>query len=256
MNHLRRYVTATVLLLAAAAIFYGMRASLLPCAARWLDVGERPAKADYVLVLGGDVNVRPLVAAALVRAGLAKTVLVSHVDFPPGGDDGIVKPQHKTVCEVLRRRGVPEQNITVLGHRNRVTYDEATSLATYLSAAPQARVLVVTSNYHTRRARWIFRQVFGERMASISFVSAPVDSFSADNWWQNQEGFTTILGENIKILGSLLFYRPLTCAAGAMAAMICLLGMILLIRSRRTRAARASQHLASASEPSVVEQPG
>jgi uncharacterized SAM-binding protein YcdF (DUF218 family) len=228
-KRLRRCLAAAFLLVAVGGVLYGVRASVLPCAARWLDVGERPAKADYVYVLGGDVNVRPLVAAAIFRAGLAKKILVSHVDFEPGENGGILGPQHDRVCKVLRLRGVPAEDIIVLGNRHRTTHDEAVSLAAWLSEAGVNRVIVVTNDFHTRRARWIFEQVFRERAATISFVSAPVDGFDANNWWQSEQGFTTIFGENIKLLGTLLFYRPVACA---LAGIVAVMGLVMVLAFR------------------------
>ena len=37
--------------------------------ASWLDVGQQPRQADYVMVLNGGENTRPFAAAALVGAG-------------------------------------------------------------------------------------------------------------------------------------------------------------------------------------------
>jgi hypothetical protein len=87
-------------------------------------------------------------------------VLVSHVDFDPGEDDGILVPQHQRICDVLRRRGVPEADIVVVGSRHRVARDEAVSLAAWLPAEHPARVMVVTNDYHTRRARMSYFPFF------------------------------------------------------------------------------------------------
>ena len=209
----RRLVTVTVLLLTVVALYAGRR-HLLPWAARWLDVGEKPALAEYVFVLGGDENVRPFVAAAIVRAGLAKKALASHVYCPPGADDGILISQQRRICEAIKRRGVPAEDVEAVGGQLRTTYDEASALASFLaspSALADARVLVVTSHYHTRRARWIFAQVFGAKADHMQFISAPVDHFTLDNWWQNEEGFTTIVGENVKLVATVILYRPALC---------------------------------------------
>jgi len=231
---------AALLLVAAGCVLYGERGAILPRIALWLDVGERPTKADYVYVLGGDVNVRPLVAAAIYRAGLAKKVLVSHVDFEPGEDTGILGPQHQRICKVLKIRGVPAVDIILIGNRHRTTHDEAATLAAWLPNLSTNRVIVVTNDFHTRRARWIFGQVFQERAGAISFVSAPVDGFRADDWWQNQQGFTTIVGENVKLFGSFIFYRPAACALGIVCCGVCFAVFGVFRRRRRLQNASNS----------------
>jgi len=235
--HPRRYLIAALLLAAIGGVLYGARSSVLPWAARWLNVGQRPAKVDYVYVLGGDVNFRPLVAAAIYRAGLAKKVLVSHVDFEPGEDAGILKPQHARISAMLRVRGVPAEDIILVGNRNRTTHDEAVALAAWLPEASASRVIVVTSAFHTRRARWIFGQVFRQRAGVISLVSAPVEDFAATDWWKSAEGFRAIVGENIKFFASLILYRPVACVLGGIAAAMCLVVLGVLRRHRKIRRA-------------------
>jgi uncharacterized SAM-binding protein YcdF (DUF218 family) len=185
------------------------RRQMLPWAARWLDVGEPPTKAEYVVVLGGDVNVRPLVAAALFRAGLAAKVLVSDSAAATDRPEDRLLSEPEVLRRVLLARGVPDHAIVFLGKHNRTTYDEARALEAYLQGAPPARVSVVTSDYHTRRTRWIFRQVLGPRAAALCFVSAPSDDFRAENWWQTEHGFVAIIVENLKFLFYLLRYGHL-----------------------------------------------
>lgn len=184
------------------------RTHWLPWLATWLDVGQPPQRADYVLILGGDANVRPLVAAAIARAGLASKVLVSRSHFEPEADDGILLPEYKAIREALLRRGIPAANIITLGESNRTTYDEALALRAYLGAAAPARVLVVTSDYHTRRAQWVFQRVLGATGPELTFVSAPNDAFWSRHWWLCEEGTMAILGENLKLLYYYFRYSP------------------------------------------------
>jgi uncharacterized SAM-binding protein YcdF (DUF218 family) len=199
---------------------YVARERILPCAARWLDVGEIPTKAEYVMVLGGGAEVRPFVAAALVRAGLARKVLLSHLPDLQNDDAGMTPPEYEISRAVLLRRGVPAADIAMVGRNNRTTYHEALALAAFLSPLPETRVLVVTSNYHTRRARWIFRQILGERAACVTFVSAPTDHFQADNWWKNESGFAAIVTENLKLVYYLFRYSRVPYVVGAILVTI------------------------------------
>lgn len=42
--------------------------------------------------------------------------------------------------------------------------------------------------------------MLGNRARQISFVAYPNDEFSLDQWWQNQGGFLTIVGEWLKFV--------------------------------------------------------
>jgi uncharacterized SAM-binding protein YcdF (DUF218 family) len=58
------------------------------------------------------------------------------------------------------------------------------------------RVLLVTSNYHTRRAGWIFRRAAPEM--EIFVVAAPDEYFRPEDWWKSREAEKTFAFEWMK----------------------------------------------------------
>ena len=178
----------------------------LPPVMRWLDVGEEPKSVDYVMVLGGGETTRPFVAAALVRAGLAQRALVGNITPDTDARDGITLSASERNCRILRRRGVADEDVVLLPGNCGNTFDEATALADFLRDDPQAEVIVVTHNFHTRRARWVFRRVLGDRADRVTFVSAPVYELSPKNWWRSDRGVQLVVGEYFKLLFYYLRY--------------------------------------------------
>ena len=170
MTGRRRWLIGLFVAVAALALAYVGRRHLLPPVARWLNVGDAPRHTDYVMALPGGENVRPFVAAALFRTGHAEGVLVPVTETAPEVDDGIRPPTHEVVRRVLLHRGVPEERIVVLPAKSSNTSSDAEALAAFLEASPGASVSVVTHDYHTRRARFAFAQVFGDRMERISDI--------------------------------------------------------------------------------------
>jgi uncharacterized SAM-binding protein YcdF (DUF218 family) len=235
-----------VLLIAGVMLvgLYSARHQLLLAAARWLDVGTPPRHADYVMVLPGDVNTRPFVAAALANAGLARQVLVARPAASPAVEDRIVPPSHEITRRVLLRRGVAEEDIVLLQGQSAGTVGDAQALATFLESAPRASVTVVTNHYHTRRARWILAQVLPGRARGISFVSAPTDRFGADDWWRVDDGFMAVTGEYLK-----LAYYVARYGSFRYWAVACLALAILAVACRRLRSRKASQRRKSAPAP-------
>jgi uncharacterized SAM-binding protein YcdF (DUF218 family) len=55
------------------------------------------------------------------------------------------------------------------------------------------RLLVVTSNYHTRRAGRIFREAAPD--LTIVMVGAPDRDFTPQGWWRNREAQKTFVTE-------------------------------------------------------------
>ena len=199
MSRPYRYLCGILLLVAALALLGTMYPQLLRAIARWIDVGASPQRADYVMVLNGGEETRPFVAAALIKAGFARQVLVAETAVSPSAADGIVPACHEINHQVLLKRGVPESDITILPGAAATTFDEATALAVFLAERPHARVLVVTNDFHSRRSRWIFARTLGDRAEQVGFVSAPTDELRMDCWWQDDEGFVTIVSEYFKL---------------------------------------------------------
>jgi uncharacterized SAM-binding protein YcdF (DUF218 family) len=166
---------------------------------RFLDASDTPAPVDCVLVLGGDHDHRPQVAAALFKAGLARQVLVPVLRKKAGVDAGNALPSEEIVRCMLIARGVPIGAIVFLDGEVDSTSDEATALARYLDSHRGLSIAVVTTDYHTRRARWTFQRHIGDRASSLRFIAAPAHGFDATNWWHKEDGFVTYLNEYVKL---------------------------------------------------------
>jgi len=176
----------------------------LPPMGRFLDISEPPSKVDAVMVLGGGVNTRPFVAAALVKTGRAQRVLLATIKPPYGAANDFGVPEHELSKKVLLARGVSAGQIVQLAGECNSTEDEAKALGRFLDSEPGLRVAVVTSNFHTRRTRLLLARVLGERMQQITFVAAPTDGFDAETWWQDEEGVVTYSTEYLKLLQAML----------------------------------------------------
>jgi len=150
-----------------------------------------PEKADIVLVLGGDPSGnRIMKAAELVRKGYAPKVLVS----------GPVDLYDYAECDLeipfAVRRGYPESYFAHFEHRARSTAEEAAATAPELRRLGARTVLLVTSDYHTRRAGKIFRRAAPD--LTFYVVAAPDPYFTQAGWWKNREGRKTFAFEWMK----------------------------------------------------------
>ena len=235
MKSRRRLVLGFLIVGFTLTGLYLARGSLLPAVARWLDVGETPQPSDCVMVMPGDENTRPFVAAAIVKAGLAERVLIPELMISPEVEEGILPPWHEVIRRVLRHRGVPEEDILILAGESDSTFGDIRALGAFLDASPEARVMVVTSDYHTRRTRWTVTRLLGERSGRVTFVSAPTEAFCLDAWWQVEEGFMAVVGEYLKLTYYVFRFTHIVYWIGGCAALV----TIGLAYRRRLRTAAA-----------------
>jgi uncharacterized SAM-binding protein YcdF (DUF218 family) len=178
------------------ALFILTRDYTCPLAARWLDIGESPRRTDYVMLLNGEPNTRPFVAAELFQQDYCDEILIAEVECIHGREAA-----HETGRHVLKHVGVPDERIRILSPPITNTFGEAENLTAFLDQHPQATVTLVTSNYHTRRARWAMRKTMGVHFDRVYFVSAPTEGFDAANWWKSETGVATYTSEYCKLLG-------------------------------------------------------
>jgi uncharacterized SAM-binding protein YcdF (DUF218 family) len=176
----------------AVAVLLGatllLRVQILTALGSYLVRAENPKKADIAVVLAGGIDgARILTAANLVREGYAPAALVSG----PGGTYGLHECDLAIPFAV--QHGYPESYFIHFEHNAHSTREEAMAFAAELRRRGAKTVLLVTSNYHTRRARKLFRAAAPE----ITFVTvaAPDEFFQPDRWWRNREGQKTFLYE-------------------------------------------------------------
>ena len=166
----------------------------------WLSAADRPEKADAILVLGGGFS-RPFEAADLYRQGLAPKVYVSAVKRDPQyrllDQAGIPFPREEDIVrQVLIKKGVPAGAIALFGKGSISTADEAQA-ARAIFGGRRAKLLVVSSPYHLRRARIIFTDALPT--ADIRMIATSYDPFPA-SWWKDQDSARNVLLELAKIV--------------------------------------------------------
>jgi len=142
---------------------------------------EAPQKADIALVLAGDAEGnRILTAAQLVRRGFVPKALVSG----PGGLYGY--HECDLAIPFAMKAGYPESYFVHFENEAQSTKEEAHDAVERLRQMGVHKVLLITSDYHTRRAGRIFRAAAPDLQFLV--VSAPDKYFTAGGWWHSRSG--------------------------------------------------------------------
>lgn len=197
----KRYF-ACITLCAAIAVVFGWRESLFRSAGQFLNVGRPLAEpVDSVLILGGDLQTRPFVAAEIFRAQFTCKILVVKVAESNVIEKSPTASNTEITLAALKYRGVPAEAVQVLDSQTvDSTRDEASVLHDYLKSHPNVTVAIVTNDYHTRRTRMTFRRMIGAPSDRLRFVSAPTDGFSPEDWFYFRQGWSTYMLEYFKLV--------------------------------------------------------
>jgi uncharacterized SAM-binding protein YcdF (DUF218 family) len=164
-------------------VLYLVRGPVLRMAGDFWVVDDGARNADAIIILSDDnlAASRAAQAAELFRAGWAPRIVAS----------GRMLRPYAGLAELMERdltdRGVPREAIVRFPHSASNTTEEAHALKGLVATRGWHRVLVVTSNYHTRRSRFIFRRVFPSSV-EVRIVSAPDPAYDVSNWWHSHMG--------------------------------------------------------------------
>ena len=180
-----RFPRLLVLLFIVAMLFATQAARLL--------VVDAPEKSDAIVVLAGETKVRPARALELLRQGLAARVFLDVETRDRIYDQQLVEIAQKYV------NGLAEANrVAVCPIQGFSTVAEADDAARCLQSVGAHRVLIVTSEFHTRRALMIFRHRLPQYEFSVAAARNPAQFGEA--WWTNREWAKATFDEWLKLL--------------------------------------------------------
>jgi uncharacterized SAM-binding protein YcdF (DUF218 family) len=189
----RAFRILALALIAIVVLGFFFRNTLLAALGSYLVKADAPEKADIALVLAGDgEGNRILTAAQLARQGYISQVLVSG----PSGVYG--QYECDLAIPFAEKAGYPASYFLHFENDARSTQQEAHDAIVRLHQLGVHKVLLVTSDYHTRRSGKIYRSAAPDLQFVV--VAAPDRYFTAGGWWHNRQGEKIAFNEWVKTL--------------------------------------------------------
>jgi uncharacterized SAM-binding protein YcdF (DUF218 family) len=166
-------------------------------------VAEDPLdRADAIFVLAGSRASRWLEARDLIKEGYAPVVLVSEGRREDGEDLAIdqgarLQSDGDVARDGLIALGVPASRVVVLVSPGQLdnTWDEATRLRDYAVPRGWKKVIVVTSQLHTRRAGFAMRQAVAGTDIRILIRATRYDTDNPARWWRRRSTVRSVMHE-------------------------------------------------------------
>lgn len=180
--------TARLIVLIGGLLLVGFVA-----ASGWLLVVNEPVKADVILVLAGETDRRPARGLELLDHGYGRQMIL---DVPANA-----RIYQWTQSQLAQKYvdGLPEaKSVAICPIVGLSTRDEARDAIACLQGTQGRNILLVTSDYHTRRALEIFRH----EVRGYTFHVAA--AFNANEfgpqWWRHREWAKTAVSEWAKLI--------------------------------------------------------
>lgn len=171
---------------------------LLRAFIEWWIVDEAPEEVQAIVVLSGDsvFGDRLRHGADLYRQGYAVRLILS----------GRAIRANFSEAELMERealaQGVPAGALLLVRHSGDSTLEAALALRQFLAEQKIRSIIVVTSNFHTRRARKIFRRVLRQTGVQVRVSASSDVRFNPRRWWKTRTGRKHMVLELLKFLNT------------------------------------------------------
>jgi uncharacterized SAM-binding protein YcdF (DUF218 family) len=191
-------LVSLLFLAALCAIIYFARHPIMKFAAETWVVNEPAIKADAIVVMSDDnfYADRATEAAQLFRQRVAPIVVASGRRLRPGAD------MSELTEHDLIERGVPKEKIVPFPNDADGTLDQVKLVGKFAAEHNWKKLVVVTSNYQTRRTRYIFQKTAPAGM-EVSIASARDGDFDPELWWEKRKSTTDFLGELVGMIDAM-----------------------------------------------------
>jgi hypothetical protein len=182
----KRWLWGAAGLLAAGLIVFALNAG------RMLVI-DNPQPSDVIVVLAGETYHRPTRALQLLDQGYAHRVLI---DVPASVT--IYEFSQVQLAEQYVRDLPEAASVEVCPIEGLSTRDESQDVKECLKHETGLRILIVTSDFHTRRSLSIFRHELREK--SVAVAASYDDAQFGAHWWTHRQWAKTCLDEWLRLL--------------------------------------------------------
>lgn len=198
--------TWLLVLLVLGLVTWFARYKVLHAMGACLIVEDELSHADAIYVLGGSPFDRGSHAAVLLLNGVAPLA------YSTGSNcSSILKAEGREVSEaaVTRmaaiRAGASPQRILPFPFGTS-TFEEAQGVLYHARSLGLDTIVVLTTDFHTRRVGKVFRKRFAGSGIQVLVASAPSSDYDPDQWWNSEQGLLMVNNEYVKSLFYALKY--------------------------------------------------
>jgi uncharacterized SAM-binding protein YcdF (DUF218 family) len=194
-----RWLLAALLPAILILTLLAFRQQALDGLGEFLVVSDPLEHADLIYVLAGDFwGSRVLLGANLGSKGWAPKVIMSGGLYTGGGY--VNRYQGDLAVDFAVQHGYPRGLFISIPLELQSTIDEARAMGPVFHRLGARRVLLVTSNFHSRRAAQAFRLFLPE--FEFRMEGSPDHTFEPHAWWKTPQQRHLLFAEYQKLVGT------------------------------------------------------
>jgi len=200
MNRFKKLLFWGILCVAGVLLLYAFRVPFLSLYARAFIFQNAQPVACAIICLSGDRQTRVPESLRLWHQGYGQALFVTE-ERPKNKEFHKLELSHIQFARAVTTRMNLMASWSLLPSQSggaTSTFDEAEDALAYGKRRKWKRIIIVTDEFHTRRAHLAFDKVFQGSGIEVQVAGAPNEVFAVDDWWQSDRGILAYLGETIK----------------------------------------------------------
>lgn len=179
---------------------WAFRYPLLRVTGRFLIKEDPGARGDVLVVLGGAPVERGIAAARLFKEGAARNAVFTGSVVPQSVQAaGLFRSEAWLTRSIALKAGLPASEARLL-EIGTSTWEECAAVRDLALSSDYDTVVVVTTEFHTRRVRRVFNKVLGPSGIAVFVRAAPSIKYDPLHWWRTEEGLLMVNNEYVKLL--------------------------------------------------------
>lgn len=185
----------------AGIFLYLLRVPVLWSVGNFLICEDEVVQVEVLFVLGGGSFDRGNEAAGLFKAGFTNQIVCVGENVPsifealnlPYSESEVTK------INLVKNNNVPKASIKLL-EKGTSTKEEAEYVIQYCLENNVKQAIVLSSKFHTRRVKSIFKPLFEANDVELILIGAASSEYSEDEWWKTEEGLIMVNNEYVKLV--------------------------------------------------------
>lgn len=169
-------------------------------AANFLICEDSPSQAQIIFVLSGAPSERAAKATELYKQGFCKKIVCTGENHPQDFVAmGMDMAESELAKNALMKLNIPDSAITLL-EEGTSTMEESDAILKYCIDKKLNSIQIVSSMFHTRRVRNVFKEKFAEKNIEVKIIGAPSVGYQENKWWECEYGLIALNNEYVKLM--------------------------------------------------------
>lgn len=158
--------------------------------------------ADGIVVLAGNDITRVKKAIELKKEGYSKKIYITSAKEYSKNYLSVYKSRANEIAEIFSVEKEQYEYIKSYKDGATSTFDEAYDVANFVKINSLKGVIIVTDEFHTKRALYAFKKIFKKQNIDIKIEVAGAKNsiFNAHNWYKTEDGLSSLISEGMKYI--------------------------------------------------------